>query len=54
MTELEKLALHVAMLAAAVGQLMEQVEKLHREMLDLRDIFRNCACFGVDDGTEVP
>ena len=54
MTAEEKLTLHVAMLSAAVGQLTEQVEKLRREMLDLKDIFRNCACFGVDDGTEVP
>ena len=54
MTAEEKLTLHVAMLAATVGQLMEQVERLHREVLDLKDIFRGCACFGVADSTEVP
>lgn len=54
MTAEEKLTLHVAMLAATVGQLMEQVERLHREVLDLKDIFRGCACFGTGEQTEVP
>lgn len=48
----EKLALNVAMLALTVGQLMDHVERLRREVQDLQDIFRGCACFGVDDGTE--
>ena len=48
----EKLSLTVAMLALTVGQLMDHVERLRREVQDLKDIFRGCACFGVDDGTE--
>lgn len=46
MTSEEKLSLTVAMLALTVGQLMDQVEKLRREVQDLQDIFRGCACFG--------
>lgn len=49
----EKLSLTVAMLALTVGQLMDQVEKLRREVQDLQDIFRGCACFGTQDQTEV-
>lgn len=45
----EKLSLTVAMLALTVGQLMEQVEKLRREVQDLTDIFRGFACFGTQD-----
>lgn len=48
----EKLSLTVAMLVLTVGQLMEQIERLRCEVQDLKDIFRGCACFGVDDGTE--
>ena len=53
MTSEEKLSLTVAMLALTVGQLMDQVEKLRREVQDLQDIFRGCACFGTQDQTEV-
>jgi len=49
----EKLALNVAMLALTVGQIMEQIERLRREVQDLKDIFRGCACFGTQDQTEV-
>ena len=49
----EKLALNVAMLALTVGQLMDHVERLRREVQDLTDIFRGCACFGTQDQTEV-
>ena len=49
----EKLSLTVAMLALTVGQLMDQVEKLRREVQDLTDIFRGCACFGTGESMEV-
>ena len=48
----EKLSLTVAMLALTVGQLMDQVEKLRREVQDLTDIFRGCACFGTIENPE--
>lgn len=54
MTEIEKLALAVAMLTATVNQLFEQTEKMHREVQDLMDVFRGCACFGTQDQSEVP
>lgn len=49
----EKLALNVAMLALTVGQIMEQIERLRREVQDLQDIFRGCACFGTGESMEV-
>lgn len=54
MTEIEKLALAVAMLTATVNQLFEQVAQLNHDMQDLNDVFRNCACFGTQDHIEVP
>lgn len=54
MTEIEKLALAVAMLTATVHQLFEIVHGLQHEVQDLKDIFRGCACFGTNDQTEVP
>ena len=54
MTELEKLALAVAMLTATVNQLFEATHKLERDVQDLMDVFRGCACFGTQDQTEVP
>jgi len=53
-TELEKLALSVAMLTAAVGQLMTQIDSIQHDLDDLRDIWRGCACFGTQDQIEVP
>lgn len=52
MTEIEKLALAVALLTADVAQLHEQVDELQRVVNDDRDIFRNCACFGAADSME--
>ena len=52
MTEVGKLALAVAMLNTAVNQLFDTISHLEHRMQDLEDIFRGCACFGVDDGTE--
>lgn len=49
----EKLSLTVAMLALTVSQLMDHVEMLRREVQDLQDIFRGCACFGTQDQAEV-
>lgn len=53
MTEIERLALAVAMLTANVHQVLNQLEVLQREVQDLKDVFRNCACFGTQDQMEV-
>jgi len=53
-TELEKLALAVAMLTATVHQLFEATHKLERDVQDLMDVFRGCACFGTNNQSEVP
>lgn len=54
MTEIEKLALAVAMLTASVNQLFNRMDSLQRSVQDLQDVFRGCACFGTQDQTEVP
>lgn len=53
MTELERVALAVAMLTATVHQLYEFTQQLQREVQDLKDVFRGCACFGTDEQTEI-
>lgn len=45
----EKLALAVALLTASITQLFDQVAELKRQMQDLQDIFKGCACFNADE-----
>jgi len=49
----QKLALMVAELMVAVEHLRLEIASLRREVLDCKDVYRNCACFGIDR-TEVP
>lgn len=49
MTELERLALAVAILTARVNQMFEHVSELKHKVQDLQDIFKGCACFGTDE-----
>lgn len=53
MSEIERLALALAILAAQVAQLADDVQHLRCEVLDCKDVYRNCMCFGIDQ-TEVP
>lgn len=42
MTEIERLTLALALMAAQVAQLTDEVERLRREVLDCKDVYRSC------------
>lgn len=52
MTDTERLALAIAILTAQLAALAAEVHRLAKEVQDCKDVYRNCACFGVNP-TEV-
>ena len=51
LTPIERLALEVVQLRTEVVEIVEEIDLLTLEMQELKDIFRNCACFGAGDQT---
>lgn len=58
MAETELVSLAIAQMLASVSQFRDELDAMrseirqnNREICDLRDIFRNCACFGAGDQT---
>lgn len=52
-TVAEHLTIDVQCLVARVNQLQDDVNRIHYKVEDALAIWRNCACFGLGDETEL-
>jgi len=53
MTDIERIALAIALIHVQMAELLSEIHQLRGEVQDCKDVYRNCACFGVTT-TEVP